>query len=297
MKRKLVKQGNNALTISLPYRWLEKLNLNKGDYVDVLEYGKDIIISSEKINEIKKQKIEISSNKPFFKRYIRSCYVLGYDEIELFSTDRLPYDLIEESLVDLIGYEILIQQPRKCTIGIVGKINAEKIDVLINKSFFMVQMMFDDIIEILENNRLDELSDVARVESSVNSFVDFCLRVLNKQGYDDYNKTQYIYHVLTLVEEIADSLRDFCFGVEKHNKKYRVDVLNTIKELKIYYDMVFKLFLNYDMKKIFDVKLMRKNLFIKVREECKNFPAESLDLYSIVVFLHQLEVLIDPIKN
>ncbi len=292
MKRKLVQQGNNALTISLPYKWTSKLNLTKGDYVEVTDQGKDILVSSEKINNKKKYSIEISKSKPFFKRYIRSCYVLGYDEIEVYSDDRLPYNTIDESLNNLIGYEILSQQSRKCTIGIVSISDKDKIDILINKLFFMIQMMFDDIIEALENNKLDELSDVARTESSVNSFVDYCLRVLNKQGYNDYNKTQYVYHILTLIEEIADSLRDLCLGITKTNPS----TIKNLRSLKDYFGMIFKMFLEYDMGKILEIKTKRKELIKITREECPETPLQSLDIYAILTFLHQLEVLIDPIK-
>ena len=46
MKRKLVKQGNNALTVSLPSDWSKLNRLAAGDEVDVEIVGKNVIIGS-----------------------------------------------------------------------------------------------------------------------------------------------------------------------------------------------------------------------------------------------------------
>ena len=56
------------------------------------------------------------------------------------------------------------------------------------------------------------------------------------------------------------------------------------------------MFLDYDMGKISEIKNKRKNLIQTVRDNCTDSPLQSLDIYAILTFLHQLEVLIDPIK-
>lgn len=292
MKRKLVQQGNNALTISLPFRWIEKHKLKKGDYINLLEQGLDLLVTPQENTQRKKHTLEISQDKPFFKRYIRSFYVLGYDEIEIISKQKIPFKEVEDSLKDLIGYEMLLQQPNRCLLGILSQNSNENLDLLIKKLFFMINMMFDDIIEIFDKKDLSELKEISRVEKTVNSFVDFCLRNLNKQGYENYNKTQNIYHILTILEEIADSLRDFSLNTESYNVETKQILIN----LKDYYDKNFKLYLNYNMCQVVQIKNQRLELFKKIRTECKKIPEESLDLYTILVLLHQLEVIIDPVK-
>jgi len=39
MKRKLVKQGGTALTVSLPAKWAKKYDLKAGDEIDLVEEG------------------------------------------------------------------------------------------------------------------------------------------------------------------------------------------------------------------------------------------------------------------
>lgn len=294
MNRKLVKQGNNALTLSLPCKWIEKRELKKGDYVDVIDFGRDLLITSSNTKSHKKKyEIQVTKENPFFKRYLRSCYILGYDEVNIRSLENLPYGLIKESISNLLGYELIEQESKRCTIGLISELSNEKVDVLIRKLFFMIQTMFDDIIKLIKNKKIEEISGVAEVEASVNSFVDFCLRVLNKYGHEDFSKTQYYYNVLILLEQIADSLRDYSLNFVKDSEV----TLSSLMQLRDYFIKITKLYLKYKMNEISVIKNYRIALYKKIRLECNNAPLQYLDLYSILNFLHQFEVVIDPIKN
>ena len=48
MKRKLVKQGPATLMVSLPVKWLQSQNLNKGDEVDI-EVKDNKIVNFEEV--------------------------------------------------------------------------------------------------------------------------------------------------------------------------------------------------------------------------------------------------------
>ena len=54
MRRKLVKQGNATLMISLPSKWAKENKLDKGDEIILNEYGRDLIVSTE---EVKKERL------------------------------------------------------------------------------------------------------------------------------------------------------------------------------------------------------------------------------------------------
>jgi antitoxin component of MazEF toxin-antitoxin module len=48
MFRKIVKQGNSAYTLTLPLNWVKLNNLGFGDYVELVESNKNILISTSK---------------------------------------------------------------------------------------------------------------------------------------------------------------------------------------------------------------------------------------------------------
>ena len=59
MKRKLVKQGMNALTLTLPSSWIKSNNLMPKDEVDLIEVDHSLIISTEKKQAVKEIAVDI----------------------------------------------------------------------------------------------------------------------------------------------------------------------------------------------------------------------------------------------
>ena len=50
MKRKIIKQGHNTLTVTLPSEWVKKLNLNAGDEIDLVEDNSSLVINGKQHN-------------------------------------------------------------------------------------------------------------------------------------------------------------------------------------------------------------------------------------------------------
>ena len=127
----------------------------------------------------------------------------------------------------------------------------------------------------------------------VNKYVNFCLRILNKKGYNEFRKTPYVYQIITGLEQIGDGLRDFCLAVESSNK----EVTEVFLELKDYYADFFHLFYKYNMAKIGKIKEKRTALYDKCVSLVKKYPGQMLYMHQILGILHQLEVALDPINN
>jgi phosphate uptake regulator len=293
MKRKLVKQGNGALTLSLPYDWLKNNNLEKGDYIDLEVSGKDIVLSGgkEKINEA--YVIEITKEKPFFKRYLKSCYILGRDKVILRSFEKLPIQKIITSLLDLIGYEIEEQTATRCVISPLTTDKELNLDSWINRVFFIISSMLDDIINALNECKVDDLKEISLTEQTINKDVNFCLRILNKRGYIEFKKTPYIYQIIVGLEQIGDALRDFCIC----EGSFTQEISLFLSDIKEYYSEIFYLFSKYSMKKISKIKEKRLFLYQKAIFMIKNNPIAVLHLYRVIEILHQLEVALDPLHQ
>jgi phosphate uptake regulator len=293
MERKLVKQGNGALTITLPYLWIEKNNLQRGDYVNLTESGKDLFLSSRKGIIDSEAEIRISEETPFFKRYLRTSYILGHNKIVLVSDSALPYSQIKEAISDLLGYEIIEQSAKRCVISVMAEEANESLEATLRRIFFMVGSQMTDIITSLEENKLSDLASISEAESSVNRLVDFSLRILNKKGHTDFKKTPYIYQVLISLEGMADHLKVLCLSCKKTSK----ELIGCLSILKSYFEEIMRLFYKYDMKKIKKTKEKRQNLYLLVASLPDKNKAESLPIYAIISLLHQLEIALDPISR
>ena len=76
--RKLIKFGSNSYVISLPKKWLEKYELEKGDIISLETVGDSLIISPEKEPPQEEQVVSIDvstqTNNKTLKRELLSAY-------------------------------------------------------------------------------------------------------------------------------------------------------------------------------------------------------------------------------
>ena len=81
MKRKVFSNGQTALGITLPSKWHQKYNLNKGDLLDIKEEGNSIIISIDSSCKSEKKIVSTKDLGHFIGNHVSTLYHLGYDEI------------------------------------------------------------------------------------------------------------------------------------------------------------------------------------------------------------------------
>ncbi|GAI31670.1 unnamed protein product, partial [marine sediment metagenome] len=84
MKRKIIKQGHNTLTVTLPSEWVKKLNLKGGDEIDVYEKESSLILNG--YGKAKEKSAVINIDKftvPLLWRFFQGAYRAGCDEIKI----------------------------------------------------------------------------------------------------------------------------------------------------------------------------------------------------------------------
>ncbi len=75
MKRKIIKQGHNTLTITLPSEWVKKLNLSAGNEIEIYENSGSLIINGKQNNGHKSAVIDITElSVPMIWRFFQSAY-------------------------------------------------------------------------------------------------------------------------------------------------------------------------------------------------------------------------------
>src|SRR3989344_437689 len=105
MKRKLIKQANQAYTITLPIEWIRKNGLTGKEEIDLEVSEKSIIISTAGHKTIQKVKFNASeTTKRALYQNISAFYVKGIDEIEIISKDGTLN--LNEVLSNLIGFAL-----------------------------------------------------------------------------------------------------------------------------------------------------------------------------------------------
>jgi phosphate uptake regulator len=115
-------------------------------------------------------------------------YIKGVDELELvFSEKGIAKKLQSEILGELLGFEIIKQSNNSLLIKDITGTEKREINDFVNRIFLILDSMAEELVLSIEKK--EDLSPIIEIDNSVNKFCNYCLRILNKYGYEDRTKT------------------------------------------------------------------------------------------------------------
>src|SRR3989338_9970337 len=184
MRRKVIKQGHNTLTITLPNSWVKRLNLKAGDDIQVAEQEQGLFISTDRKDEVRKTTLDISGlDIPTIWKYFMAVYREGYDEIKVVfqpedryehpykfftshgvdrtydkkSSSCLPFELVQQITHRFIGYEVIEHHSNYCIIKDMADLSPKEFDSSLRRVFLLVQQMGEEIISAIQNDSSSSL--------------------------------------------------------------------------------------------------------------------------------------------
>jgi phosphate uptake regulator len=305
MKRRIIKQGHNTLTITLPSKWAHNFNINAGDEVDLIEQGSDLKISTEKKNNGEEIAIiNIEGVKiPIVWRLISSAYRAGYDEIKIIFEEKgfrdiytaFTYDTIqalkddkEEQLSSLeaiqalvnrfVGFEIVEHKKNYCIIKDLGQTSSKEFQNALRRIFLLLKTMSDAVLDSLKEGKKDELKGIHIIDTNLDRFEDFCLRILNKEGYSNFKKTPTIYSLIFMLELVGDEYKRLGIHIlkmKKNGKNIITFVEHTHNMIELFYDLYY----NFTKEKAdctYELDKQDAKMFEKVKTSLTDEEAEIM---------------------
>jgi len=272
MKRKIIKQGHNTLTITLPSDWARKFNLGAGSEIDIVERDNGLFVSTEKNHEHLKAEFNIDGlDIPTIWKYFMGVYREGYDEIKVtFSSGtefENPYKFFTKYRLDLrygkktekmsimeffheltnrfIGYEIVEYGKDFVVIKEMSEITSKEFDSALRRIFLLTQQMAEENCEAMKNNNTEVLRHVHDVDINLDKFHDYCIRILNKTRNKDSKKSCLLFATLYLLELLGDEYKNIANHLiqdfSKADFKNIVEIAESIKsQFELYYSMFYK---------------------------------------------------------
>ncbi len=288
MKRKVIKQGHNTLTITLPSKWANDRGVRPGDDIDVVEQEKSLVISTEGNGAIPSSTvIDISGlTTPLIWRYISSAYRAGYDEITVNSIGRgrkdlysafsyntleylkdssqsrisglhmTPMETVSACVNRLIGVEIIDQKSNYCLIKEMGEVTDKEFNNALRRIFILLQTEAESITEGLVG-KTEGLKAIHIVDTNLDRFEDFCFRVLNKKGYSTMRKTNTMHSLIFTLELIGDELKKMAIHIFEDKGKYTSMVKEILNAIVEQLNRSYKLF--YKFNKELAVEIYQKD--------------------------------------
>lgn len=181
MKRKLIKQGNGALTVSLPKEWTQSKNISAGDEIEMYEEKGDLKISSHKKLIENTYSLSITSeNKHHLKHYLTHIYRLGFEKISISFDNESSISEIENiTHLELFGFEVMKKNKNKVVLESMFDSDNQKYVTIMKKVFLSLQEMASLLETIHQEKREDVLQNLHNLFRKNDRNIFFAKRLLS----------------------------------------------------------------------------------------------------------------------
>lgn len=289
MKRKVIQIAGSTSLISLPKPWIIKMGIKKGDELDLEEQGNKMVVSTEKSNAPKTLTISPDKFGKFHKNYLSAAYHIGFEDIEIIYDDATTLKKVQERLVNCIGYEIVNQGDNFCNIKSISQVSLTEFNQILRKVFLLIMTMGDNIVEVIKEKKYSKLDEVKILEVTNNKLTDFCKRVLNVSGYNDYSKLTVLYTIVMYLEQVADEYRDICDALMDRKTKVSPKLISEFNEVLLLFNEFYESFYKFERGKIEQVfskaQPFRDKLLLRIKSA---EPDERIVLHSLSNVVSQI---------
>lgn len=292
MRRKLVKQGYNALTVTLPAEWLRRFNLKVGDEVEIEERRGKLEINAEKEKATKKTELDISElNDTLVWTYVIAAYRKGSDEI-LLKLKKEQTALIQKVVDALLGLAIVEMSENSCRIkDITGTTADEKeFSNILRRIFFLLEGIAESVIEAVKKDDRQALKNMEYQDYNINKFSNFCLRMLNKKYFENFD-TALTHYIISELENLGDEYARLAIDVAslKSNLKKSLsqELIKLFEEVNSLLPLFEKIYYKFDNNKVIEL-IEKKNAINKKITSLfiKSSSIETVFLYHLSKITH-----------
>jgi len=304
MQRKVIKQGNNTLTITLPRKWTVKYRVKPGNELDVQEQGAKLVVSSTvQVQSEDSVTFDVSGlDRSSISILVQGLYRYGYNDINITSSDvstphhRLGKKVTVSKVVHdmtsrFVGSEVLSSSSKSFSIKRITSESREEFDLVLRRIYRLLNEMMDAFIDGIENNSTEALESIEFRHTNIKKFINYCLRLLNKFGHPDTKKTAFYFAIIQFISKIDDFIKNSARAITKHNYKMSQKSVKVIKDINTSVKMYYSLFYDYNIKKVSSLNESRDKIRNGFFTKIKAFSKEELVILGGL--MQVIEVLFD----
>jgi len=252
MKRKVIKQGHNTLTITIPTKWAAKYGIKAGDELELDEKGRSLLIKSDKSIDIDKIHIDVSKMNERVLRWVMSAaHKTGYDEIEVIGPSPKQIKIIHELIKELyMGFSIVEQTSNRCTLKAISKDVGSDFHLILRRAFLVTVSMAEGTLDVLRKKDNELLNGLIGLEHSNNQLTNFCERIVNKIGHEEEKKNCFYYVIAWNLEKICDNYKYICDHLNNKKLAVKKDVLDLLEEANKFFKDYYEIFYDFDIERL-----------------------------------------------
>ncbi|MEM4330688.1 MAG: AbrB/MazE/SpoVT family DNA-binding domain-containing protein [Candidatus Pacearchaeota archaeon] len=220
MKRKIIRLCKETFVVSIPKKWKDKFNIEKGDEIEIKEEGKKLVLSLEKNSFPKRKSIKVTKKDVrFFKRIFFIFGSLGYDEIEIIIDSSDQFEKLNEASQHFPSFVLIEQKENSFIYKVFMKEVKEDFFYMLEKIFNVTKNLANNFLKFLKEKNYKKLEKLLFLEKTNDQLVLLTQRFLINEGYIDQEKTCFAYLLLHNLGVIADFYRRCCSFLSSEIKK------------------------------------------------------------------------------
>jgi len=283
MKRKLIKQAGQAITITLPIDWIRENDLSPGEEINLEVNEKQLILNSNKKVLGKKISLDATNFPRRMKHiFINAAYAKGVDEINLIAKKENFPDLDQT-----LGFAVVNQKGNNFTIKDISGISSENLDEIFKRVFHLIINFYDRAIKDIFKGNKETKKTLRKIDGEINKFTLFLQREVMKHSYPDSSKGKIMFTYSFALEKISDEIL----------RLWRTSIQDKIKKTKEIKEII--LLSKEGLEKSFDIyyqndsNKIKELMELKQKARTKSMKLLNTDLATSKFILHAIKIIED----
>ncbi len=282
MRRKIIKQ-KSAYTVTLPVDWVRAHNLGAKDEIEVDEEADALIMRTEKKPKIEEITLKLEKSTPdYYRIMIENHYLKGFDVLNVEFEDNKALSHIQDTVANLIGFEIIEQKENSCKIAATAQSSPEQFKTLLSRIFNIIAYTQSKIIEDMEKNSFTNLSEIEKQSKDARRFLLFCTRTIHKSSIVPRREESFLH---LLLERLILIEHDHYYLYKKMTKMGKQKIRPSVKSIYAKATQMFilfrEMFFNKELKNFAKINDLWEEIYFKEGQKLfdKCTEAESIIIY------------------
>ncbi|HLC53673.1 MAG TPA: hypothetical protein VJK03_03955 [Candidatus Nanoarchaeia archaeon] len=217
MKRKVIRQGNQAYTLTLPIEWVRRNRISEASELDVSDAGKSLLINSSGIPDGGSVTLHADGwNERNINAHLAALYAKGADEVIFISKRDISSELIKNGGA-MIGFALVEQDHERYVIRDVSGGNYPHLDEIFKRVFQIILLFYEAAAQDIFGKQQEKLETLKARDVEVNKFCLYLQRAINKMSYADAINGRILFTYSYALEKISDEVERAWRTNIKHN--------------------------------------------------------------------------------
>jgi len=155
--RRVQEVGRGTFTVSLPREWVERVGLDRGSKLLIIDGGSSLILRPPKLTALYEREVRVKRGyERLSVKEVLASYLLGYDVIKVVCDDGFDPDgrrIVKDVCRKLIGMEVIGEDSSSITFQCI--VDPEKLDVerTFDRLRFLVYTLQEDVTRVLSGDQ------------------------------------------------------------------------------------------------------------------------------------------------